>query len=166
MNRLAVILSAIGVLLASGGCSTPYKSNGFRGGYSETLLAPDLFRVFFRGNGHTSHEKVQDFALLRAAELAEQYGYPFFLIVDEQNLTTAHSFATPGNATTTGSVNFYGNQANYSEHTTYNPAQIHTYYKPKTGLLVKCLKTKPENQFAFDAAFIAKSIKEKYGIKE
>jgi len=51
------------------GCATGYHQNGFTGGFSETRLAPDVFRITFRGNGYTSAERAQDFALLHASEL-------------------------------------------------------------------------------------------------
>lgn len=57
-------------LLLLEGCATSHQEKGFTGGYSETQLAPDVFRVNFAGNGYTSSERAQDFALLRAAELS------------------------------------------------------------------------------------------------
>src|SRR5580704_14863845 len=83
------------------GCQTPYKSNGLMGGYSETWYAPEAVRVTFRGNGYTSSERAQDFALLRASELALQHGFAFFAVVDESNTTSVSTFTTPGYASTT-----------------------------------------------------------------
>jgi hypothetical protein len=39
-------------------CATPYESTGFLGGYSDTALAPDVYRISFQGNGYTSQETV------------------------------------------------------------------------------------------------------------
>ena len=166
MKRIFGTLGVICALFAVTSCATSYKSNGITGGYTETHLAPDLFRVFFRGNAYTSSERVQDLAMLRAAEVTRQQGYPFFAIVDEKDLSTTSSFTTPGESTTKGSVSFYGNQGDYSEHTTYTPPVTHTFFKPKTGILVQCFKTKPDNVFLFDAAYVEQSLKSKYHIKE
>ncbi|MBI5384438.1 MAG: hypothetical protein HZA90_07090 [Verrucomicrobia bacterium] len=147
------------------GCATSYQSSGFTGGYKETQLAPDVFRVTFRGNRYTSPERAQDFSMLRASELALQHGFTHFAVVDERRSTTAHSFTTSGHATTTGTAYVYGNQATYSGQTIYTPGQTHTFYKPRTGLVVQFFKTKPDGIFAFDAAFLQQSIKQTYKIK-
>ena len=103
--------------------------------------------------------------MLRASELALENGFTHFAVLDERSSTTAHSFTTSGQATTSGTAYFSGNQATYSGHTTYTPGQTHTFYKPNTGLMVKLFKSKPDGAFAFDAAFLQKSIKEQYKIK-
>jgi hypothetical protein len=56
-------------------CATPYQSRGLAGGFSETQLSENMFQVYFRGNGYTREERVDDFALLRSAELAEEHGF-------------------------------------------------------------------------------------------
>ena len=164
MKTSTSILVAFAAFLLAG-CATSYQSNGFTGGYSETQLAPDVFRVAFRGNGYTSPERAQDFSMLRAAELALQHGFTHLAVVDERSSTTAHSFTTAGQATTTGTAYVYGNQATYSGHTTYTPGQTHTFYKPRTGLVVQFFKAKPDGVFAFDAVFLQQSIKQTYKIK-
>ncbi len=147
------------------GCSTPYQSNGFRGGFTETQLAPDVFRVTFRGNAYTSGERAQDFALLRAAELTLRSGHTFFAIVNESNATTASSFTTPSQTTTTGNVSAVGNTAYYSENTTTMPGQTYTFFRPSSGMLIRCFTMKPEGIFTFDAAFLQNSLKQKYNIQ-
>ena len=159
MKTSAPILVAVAAFFLSG-CATSYQSSSFSGGYTETQLAPDVFRVAFRGNGYTSPERTQDFSMLRASELALQHGFTHLAVVDERNSTTAHSFTTSGQATTTGTAYDYGNRATYSGETTYTPGKTRTFYKPRTGLVVQFYKTKPDGVFAFDAAFLQKSIKQ------
>jgi hypothetical protein len=60
-------------------CATPYKSNGIAGGYSDTALAPDVYRISFQGNGYTSRDRAQDFAVLRAADLTLSHGSTILL---------------------------------------------------------------------------------------
>lgn len=147
------------------GCATSYQSTGFTGGYSDTQLAPDIFRVVFRGNAYTAAEQVQDFALLRASELVLQQGFAYFALIDESNTATPFNINTPGQAQTTGSGITTGNTVTYSSNTTYHPGQTHTLYKPKTGLLLKAFKEKPESIFTLDATFLRQSLKQKYRIK-
>ena len=90
---------------------------------------------------------------------------PYFAVLDETNETQVGTYTTAGTSTTTGTVNSYGNYATYSGYTTHNPSQTYTFYKPKTGLLVRGFKSKSEDIFTFDAAFIARSIKTKYKIE-
>jgi hypothetical protein len=64
------------------GCATPYQQSGYRGGFTETRLAPDIFAISFAGNSFTSPERVSDFALLRAAELTLNNGYNRFTLLN------------------------------------------------------------------------------------
>jgi uncharacterized lipoprotein YajG len=138
MKTSTTILVAFAAFLLSG-CATSYQSNGSTGGYSETQLAPDVFRVAFRGNRYTSPEQAQDFCMLRAAELALQQGFTHLALVDERSSTTTHSVTTAGQATTTG-----------------------TAYKTHT---FKFFKAKPDGVFTFDAALLQQFIKQTYKIK-
>lgn len=151
------------------GCATPYKPTGFGGGFSETRLAEDVFRVNFRGNGYTSAERTQDFAMLRASELTLENGFKHFAIMEESASTDISTFTTSGSAQTTGSASVYGGSGsyhgNYSEHTTYTPPQTHLVFKPRSGLLIRCFAEKPDGTYAFDAAFLQQSIKAKYKIE-
>jgi hypothetical protein len=169
------------------GCATPYCSEGLMGGYSDTQLAPDVFRVVFRGNGNTPAERAQDFALLRASVLTLRHGFTCFAIVDERNSATISSFTTPGYANTTAygtgfsSGNIYlnpsyrgGYSGSYSgtssafanATTTYTPPQTYIFYKPETGLLIRAFQTKPDAIYTFDAAFLKKSLVNRYGLQE
>jgi hypothetical protein len=171
----------LGILVVLSGCATGYHSTGFTGGYSDTQLAPDVYRVVFRGNGYTAAERAQDFALLRASELTLQRGFTCFAIIDERDSTAISTFTTPGHADTTAygtgysSGNIYLNpyggtysgtsSAYVNAHTTYTPPQTYVFYKPRSGILVKAFQTKPAGIFTFDAAFLQQSLKQKYRIK-
>jgi hypothetical protein len=173
------VISCVSLFILAG-CATSYHSSGFAGGFSDTQYAPDAFRVVFRGNGYTSGERAQDFALLRASELTIQHGFTCFAIVDENNTTTTSSFTTPGHADTTaygtgyssGNVylNPYGgtysgtSSAYVNASTTYTPPQTYVFYKPQTGIMFRCFQTKPDGFFTFDAAFLQQSLKQKYHI--
>ena len=120
------------------GCATSYESsNILTGGFSETMLGPDVARVVFRGNSSTSKERAQDLALLRAAELALKAGFPYFTVLEETNEARR---STPSGSDISISM-------------------------PKTGILVQFLKEKSPGTLAFDCEFLMRTLKEKYKIK-
>jgi hypothetical protein len=88
--RILTVMAAACFLAA---CATavgtaygPADSKGY--GYTETRIEADRFRVSFSGDGATPPETVEDYAMLRAAELALENGYDWFRVVgrsvDEQ----------------------------------------------------------------------------------
>ncbi len=156
------IILAVGVALMLVGCATSYQSKGLMGGYSDTQIAPNVFRVSFGGNGYTSGERAQDFTLLRAAELTLQHGFRYFIIVDEKNTTKVSTSTTSGYALTSGS--FY--RGRYTSSTFYSPPTSYTSERPESGLLINCYADKPALNNVLDADFLQQSITRKYGIKQ
>jgi hypothetical protein len=165
--KMKKIIASI-ILLFISGC-TPYQPSGFLGGYSETQLSPDVFRINFRGNGYTSSERTGDFAMLRASELTIKEGFKYFALINETNTSKTSTYTTSGSAYTTGSSNIYGRNGSYSGsysgYTTYNPPQTHYISKPRSELMIQCFKEKPEEIYIFDAEFLMQSIKKKYKLK-
>lgn len=66
--------------------ATPYQPNmpgqQVSGGFSDTRLETDRYRVTFAGNSLTSRETVERYLLYRAAELTTGEGYDWFALVD------------------------------------------------------------------------------------
>lgn len=89
-NAGARAAMAAGALLVSACATTPtpYQpisaSSAVAGGYSEIRLAPDRYRVTFAGNRFTSRERVEASLLYRAADLALQQGFDWFVIEDRE----------------------------------------------------------------------------------
>jgi len=162
------------VLLA--GCATPYKNNGIMGGYDETILAPNIFRVSFKGNGYTSMERAKDFALLRCADVVIEKGFKFFIITDETTYNKHMTIYTPEETNTKYAIETNGyitgedsfNVKTKASTTTYSiPGSAFDITKPRVSLIVVAFKDQQQaQQGAFDATFLKKSIKNKYGIKE
>ena len=164
MNKQLLFASLVAVVLF--GCATPYQSSSFTGGFTDTQLAPDLFRIAFAGNGRTSRDRVQDFALLRAAELSLANNFRFFAVVETADQSRNMTITLPGSAQTSGTITGgYGNTATYSGTTTYTPPQTQNIFNPGVGLLVRAFSEKPEGVFSYDAQFVNRSIKLKYDIK-
>lgn len=164
MRMLSFIAVALLVPLMAA-CATGYQSSGFTGGFEDTQLAQDIFRVSFSGNAFTSSDRVQDFALLRAAELTLANNAQYFAVITSADQSRAETHVTPGSSHTSGTVSAYGNTGYYSGTTTYSAPQVETYYKPGVGMMIRTFQTKPEGGVVFDANFIVTSIRTKYGIK-
>lgn len=60
---------------------TPYQPLDEDGGYQETRLQDQMYRVTFQGNPVTRPGAVLDMALLRCGELAQAAGYPAFVLL-------------------------------------------------------------------------------------
>ena len=157
----ALVLSAVIASLFNN-CASPYAGSGPIGGYSDTQLAPDIFRITFSGNGFTPSERAQDFALLRAADVALGHGFGYFAIIDSTNGGSVSSITLPGSSYTTASVTGYGNTAYGSAYTTYSPPTEIPVFKPETGLLIRCFPQRPPAVYVFDANFLSGSIRAKY----
>jgi hypothetical protein len=153
----------LGALLLIG-CASGYQSSGQTGGYSETWSAPDSVRVIFQGNDHTTPERAQDFAMLRAAELTLQHGFGWFRVVNEENSGQKTTVTTTSQANTQVTVDYANTDVRAPAAIPQPPAQTYVSFHPKTGLLVQCLKEKPATGSAFDAAAIQQSLRQKYNI--
>lgn len=139
----------IGVLftiLAVSGCATthslvvgspyqPYNRWNIAGGYSETRLAPDIVRVVFHGNSSTSEERAKDLALLRAADLSLQSGFPFFVVEKEETEVEKQT------------------------------SDDLTIEMPKSEILVHFLKDKSQGDLVFDADYLVRTLKAKYMVE-
>jgi hypothetical protein len=147
------------------GCATPYGSSGLLGGYSDTALAPDVYRISFQGNGYTSQERTQDFAVLRAADLTLSHGYRYFAIINQTEGGRSGVMNMPGQAYTYVNAQQYGNVVYGSAHTTYIPGATIPFFFPNSGLMIRCFRERPDGIFALDAAFVSKSLREKYRIQ-
>ena len=137
--RLGAVVSLGCIAFLLGGCATPYQSKGYTGGFSETQLAADTYEIKFNGNGYSSEERTDDFAMLRASELALANWYPYFVVLHQKSESTAKR------------IDAYGN----------------IQHNPNSGIRVKLLRVKSTNDGSeFEAAFVANSIRKKYKIIE
>lgn len=162
MKPLLIIITLLAVMF---GCATAYQPVSFSGGFSETRLGENVFQVSFRGNGYTSRERASDFSLLRSAEIALENGFRYFVVVDSEKHSQVGAYTTPTTSRTTWNIHGYGNTAYLSATTTTQGGQTYFVSKPRAANTILCFKEKPEiNGLVFDAEFVTKSIKEKYGI--
>jgi len=163
MRNLPILLLALSMALA--GCATTYQKEGLTGGFSETQLGENIWKVHFRGNGYTRGERAGDLAMLRCAELTLNNGYSYFALADSQAGNNVSAYKDPTYSYTTGSATANGNTAyGYANTTTYG-GNLHFINKPSATNIVVMFKDKKEVQgFTFDAQFICNSIGSKYEV--
>ena len=101
MKRL-LLAAAAALSLAACGTPTPYQplqTGGIsNGGYSDTRVSSDRYRVSFQGNTITDRDTVERYLLYRAAELTREAGYDWFAMVDrdtEQQRREYYSSSDP-----------------------------------------------------------------------
>lgn len=131
--RLLYLLPA---LLLSGCAVDPsrYGEMTETGGVTSFPMGNDTFKIEARGNGVTSPQTVNNFALLRAAELAQSVGATHFVVLDEANRDSV----TTGSLGATATTRLTGNMA----HTT---VRDNTYSIPKSGrdMMVRVYRSDP-----------------------
>jgi hypothetical protein len=147
------------------GCATAYQPAGISGGFTETQLAPDVWRVAFRGNGYTRGERAEDFAMLRSAELTLANGFTHFAFLSSKTGTDVSSYTAPVTATTTGSAYVYGNSISGSSITRYTGGDTTYVSKPTANNTVAMFKVNPNiSAMVYDANFICNSLGKKYEV--
>ena len=112
MKNIFVIIS----IFLFAGCATQYKADGLTGGYSQIQINEKTWQVSFRGNGYTSKNRAQKFAMRRAAEITIEQGYTHFIIT--QSSSQISTMETAGSSMTTGNIDpnsgyFSSNTTNY-----------------------------------------------------
>jgi len=100
--------------------ATKYQETGHTGGFSETQLNSNVFKVSFKGNAYISKEKVADFALLRAAESTINKGFNYFTVYDSDNYTKTGSYTAPSYSNTNINANITGNTISGTARTTHS----------------------------------------------
>ncbi|MBD2858698.1 hypothetical protein IB286_06705 [Spongiibacter sp. KMU-158] len=87
---LAVLVTGFLAACSSTSVYQPAEKRGAYG-YTETQLGADRYRVTFTGNSVTDKETVNDYAMLRAAELTLQNGYEWFQMVNRDTESKSRS---------------------------------------------------------------------------
>jgi hypothetical protein len=142
-------LSAMAVSLALAACATKYQEMGFSGGVAAEPVMTDVYRIVARGNGYTTPDRVQDFALMKAAETTLGAGGNYFVIINEADRTNVATGQTPGFAQT--------NVVGHTAFTTYTPGATYNTVKPGEAVLIRVLRL-AANQPAPPGAFPAQDI--------
>lgn len=160
----------LGLLLILSACATGYEVDGLSGGFSETRLDENIFRVIFKGNSFTSRERASDFLLLRSAELTLENNYQYFVVTDRNSYSEITTSVTPitssTTTTTTTTGNAYGNATTTANSTTTTTGgNVTTYVHPRENNVIVLLNEKPQEVLAFNAKFVYEQLTQKYDIE-
>ena len=110
-RRASFVVAQLLAALVIAGCQTPYQpyeclqppwivrflEAGPCVGYSEIELAPNVYQVRFEGGANRA--LVEDYTLLRSAELALESGTRHFIVGRVSDETTTETVQTPGSYT-------------------------------------------------------------------
>jgi len=83
MKKGLILLLSV-VMVSSCAFPTSYHSEIYQEGYSEAKLSETEYTISFKGNTETSHQRLNDFALLRAAQVSLKNGYPYFRVLNSK----------------------------------------------------------------------------------
>ena len=146
-------------------CSTPYQPSGILGGFTETQLDRNVFRVSFSGNGFTSGTRAEELALLHSAEVTLKNGFTHFAIVDGRSRTSYDAYANPTQSRTLGTVTSTGSGATFAADTRTTGGEVVVTAKPSTTNTIVCFNGRPNIAgVVFDAQFMFNSLSAKYGV--
>lgn len=136
-------------------CVTSYHSAGLTGGYSEIITSTDSFLVTFKGNGFTSNEKVIQYALKRASELAIHNGYRYFVLTSSIDQTRSIGYSnTQGNISGVANGYSYSNSSNaYLKGSSSSSTYSGVIRKPGVTIGIKCFRDKPKDLDVIDALY-------------
>ena len=165
MKSIGVLGIATLVVVLSG-CATTFQPKGATGGYSYTALAPNVYEIYFHGNGYTSEERAKDFALLEAADITLSNGFEYFQIAAGNTRTKTQAVYLPQYSTTTASAYGSDGYAYGTAHTTTYGGFPMVFHKPVVDITVTMHHNKPADGLSFDAAFLKRSLDAKYAIKD
>jgi hypothetical protein len=84
-------ICVITLALLVGSCgTTPYQPDGLIGGYSDSQINANTYRISFEGQ-HITEESVDTYLLYRCAELILEMGFDCFTVVDSHVGGTSYS---------------------------------------------------------------------------
>jgi hypothetical protein len=164
MIKTRLILALLAAL-ALAGCSTPlyYGPKSDIGGWEVDRLAADSFRVNFRASSYAGDRVVGDYALLKAADTAQEYGYRYFSVVNKQDIGRATDVDQWANSYATGTYGPTGGMTSSTQ--SYN--QTASVYRPGCSLKIICFKNPPpanQTSTVYDAKDVSMRLRATYKI--
>jgi len=129
-----VVLAALAAFILTG-CNTKYGEMGGTGGVAAAAITNDTYRISARGNGYTNSTTIQDYSMLKAAEVTLAAGKSHFVILSGVDATRQNQVQTAG----TFNTSFIANSA----YTTYNPGSVYNVVKPGEDLMIRVFTPAP-----------------------
>jgi len=94
MRLSSLLLVRVFLLFALCGCAATYHADTLNGGYRETRLDTNVFRITYQGDIRQKQADTDEMALLRSAEVAQQNGFAYFTSSGPAATGSAASLAT------------------------------------------------------------------------
>lgn len=154
------------IVFVLSGCNTgQYQSFQSGVGYQSEQTEDNSYYVTYTGTRTTKTEKVNDFALLRSAELTLEKGYVYFVIIKAENNKDAGNNLSnmSARALTGGSQARVPTAGTGVSAGTPSVAMGPTGPKVKSELTIAMFKEKPRG-VSYKADRIVQAIKEEYGM--
>jgi S1-C subfamily serine protease len=136
-------------------CATPYQKGGLGGGFIETQLSQNVWKINFNGNQFTKMRRATDFCLLKGAELALENGYKYFTVLNENSHTESSTV-------TTQPMQFRNKDGSVS----YMGGGTKTIHKPRAEKIISMHHEKPFNSgIVYEAELIVLSLGNSYSVE-
>ena len=164
MKHLTITITLL-TLLILGGCATPYQPEGAMGGFYETRIDENVYRVSFRGNAYTSLDKATYFTMLRSAELTLEKGYNHFLVIDEEQYFKEVTSKMPDRTSYSTQVRKSPDRIRLKVTVKNYPGQEITTYKPRSSNTIMMFKYPPADEY-FDARYVKRTIENEYNLQK
>lgn len=153
-------------IMTLAGCNTgQYQSYQSGIGYQSENRTENIYRVSYTGTRTTKIDKVNDFAMLRSAELTLENGYSHFAIISAENNENAAQNKTDMSARTLTGVSG-GNSPTGgvgASASTLNMGAEISGPKSKSDLTIVMYNEKPLG-ISYDASRIVRALRQEYGI--
>ncbi|WP_221032482.1 CC0125/CC1285 family lipoprotein [Actomonas aquatica] len=182
MKKTALLASFLSPLLLLSGCMVGYQSHGVNGGHSFSRTGPDTFDVSYQSNTSLYQDQLHDYCMLRAAEVAIEYGFTHFAV--EGELYSQVTQYMPTTSTTTVTVPPAAGSSSGSSSSGSGSSGGSASAKPTTAtvtttgatpmafpvftLRIKCYPTfptaTPHTGIVWDAEDVREEMAAKYGI--
>lgn len=154
---------SVAAALALGACvtATPYQpaAGGVNSyGFDDTRIEPGKYRVSFRGNTATERTTVENYILLRAAELTIADGLGHFLVLEEDDSGTS-DFRTSGFNSGIGTGFGFGRRS-FGGFGGTTSARTRERLSPDVSVLIQAFpgEKSEDNYQAFNAAAVIENL--------
>ncbi len=144
-----LIVPLIGSLLMLSSCKTAYQAQSFTGGFTDTQIGENIWRVNVRSNAFTSRGDVSDIILLRSADLTLQNGFKYFAFAAASTGSETVAINNPGTTYTSGTANLYGNSGSFNATSQTYGGGTTFLKKPSAENTVVMFKEKPKTHKGF-----------------
>ena len=141
MKKIITLLLCFGLV----GCASVSDYHPFNNytGYNNLKLQDNIFKIGYQDDQFSTVQKVEDYALLRAAEVTLDNGYKYFTELNSSD------------------------DSKTSLHTSKRTGKVRLIEKPSTTITIQCYKAKPVDitGVIYDAEQIKTNIRNSYGVK-